>query len=201
MSADPGPDCFAPLQPLIVGIGGGATAGSSTDQALSLALESARLHGARIRFFGSAHLAALPMYMTASNGESHGVGELIGAVREASGLILASPGYHGTLSGMVKNAIDHLQDTAADPRPYLTDLPVGLIAVAGGYQAAVSTLATLRTIVHALRGWPTPLGAAINTTVTPFRNGTTTDRTVNGQIETVGRQVASFARRMAYAAA
>jgi FMN reductase len=42
-------------------------------------------------------------------------------------------------------------------------LPVGLIATAAGWQAAVSTLQALRTITHALRGWPTPMGLAINT--------------------------------------
>ena len=32
-----------------------------------------------------------------------------------------------------------------------------------GWQAAVATLGTLRTVAHALRGWPTPIGVAINT--------------------------------------
>ncbi len=48
---------------------------------------------------------------------------------------------------------------------------VGLIATAYGWQATGSTLATLRSIVHALRGWPTPLGAAINSSGGIFKGG------------------------------
>ena len=54
-------------------------------------------------------------------------------------------------------------DGAAMPRPYLADMPVGLIATAYGWQATGLTIAALRSIVHALRGWPTPFAAAINT--------------------------------------
>lgn len=36
------------------------------------------------------------------------------------------------------------------------------VTTAHGWQAAVSTLAALRQTVHALRGWPTPYGIAMN---------------------------------------
>ena len=39
-----------------------------------------------------------------------------------------------------------------------------LHACASGWQAATTTLVAFRSIVHALRGWPTPLGVCINTT-------------------------------------
>ena len=78
-------------------------------------------------------------------------------------IIVGSPGYHGSLSGMVKNALDYAELLRGDQRAYFDGMPVGLVATAGGWQAAVSTLAALRTVIHALRGWPTPLGVAINT--------------------------------------
>ena len=76
--------------------------------------------------------------------------------------MIASPGYHGSVSGMVKNALDYAEDLRHDERPYLEDRAVGLIAVAHGWQTAVGTLNQLRQVVHALRGWPAPLGVAIN---------------------------------------
>ena len=121
--------------------------------------------------------------------------DLIDAIRQADGLIIASPGYHGSVSGMVKNAIDYVENTAKDPRPYLTDLPVGLIALAGGHQAAVSTLAMLRTIVHSLRGWPTPFGAAICTSGRVFADGACVNPEVHTQICQVGKQVTDAAHR------
>jgi FMN reductase len=78
-------------------------------------------------------------------------------------VIVGSPGYHGTLSGLVKTALDYVELLRGDARVYFDGLPVGLIATAGGWQAAVSTLHALRTITHSLRGWPTPMGLAINT--------------------------------------
>ena len=77
-------------------------------------------------------------------------------------MIVGSPGYHGTLSGLVKTALDYVEQLSKDERAYLDGLPVGLIATAAGWQAAVSTLQALRTIVHSLRGWPTPMGVAVN---------------------------------------
>src|SRR6185369_5130663 len=51
--------------PFIVGIGGAANAGSSTERALILALASAEKAGARTQMFGGEALAKLPHYMTA----------------------------------------------------------------------------------------------------------------------------------------
>jgi FMN reductase len=71
---------------------------------------------------------------------------------------------------------------------------VGLIATAYGWQATGSTIAALRSIVHALRGWPTPFAATINTQITKFDDqGGVTDPAVLDQLCLVGRQVARFA--------
>ncbi len=180
--------------PYIVGIGGTASPGSSTEQALVLALAAAERVGAQIEMFGGASLASLPHYLTDGTTSSEEGRRLVEAVRNANGLIIASPGYHGSISGMVKNAIDYLEETAKDKRIYLDGVPVGLIATAYGWQATGSTLATLRSIVHALRGWPTPLGAAINTSGGIFKNGACSDAGAAAQLDLVGRQVYQFAQ-------
>lgn len=184
--------------PFIVGIGGTTAPGSSTEQALALALKAAEDSGAQTRLFGQATLCALPHYGLDGPTEVQAVAtDFVEAVRAADALILASPGYHGTISGLVKNALDHLEPTARDARPYLDGLPVGLIATAYGWQAAVHTLATLRTICHGLRGWPTPLGAAINCATAPFHEGRSSDENVNAQISMVGLQVCGASLRWA----
>lgn len=145
----------------IVGIGGTTAPESSTEQALGLALAAAEAAGATVTLFAGDMLGRLPHYARGSMAVSPEARALVDAVRGADGLIIASPGYHGSVSGLVKNAIDFIEETARDDRIYLDGLPVGLIVTAHGWQAMGSTLATLRSIVHALRGWPTPLGAAI----------------------------------------
>jgi FMN reductase len=102
------------------------------------------------------------------------------------------------MSGLVKNAIDYLEDLARDERPYLHGRAVGLIATAYGHQAAMTSLLSLRTIVHALRGWPTPFGAAVRTGTGLFgTDGACGDPAIAEQLALVGRQVALGAERLA----
>lgn len=182
--------------PLIVGIGGTTGGASSTEFALRIALAAAERSGARVRLFGGEALASLPHYNPKTPDRTAEEADLVAAVRSASGLIVASPGYHGNVSGVVKNALDLLEDTAQDERSYLSDMPVGLIATAYGWQATGSTIAALRSIAHAFRGWPTPFAAAINSRINRFDPATgTTDVEATEQLEMVGRQVAVAAIR------
>jgi FMN reductase len=187
--------------PLIVGIGGSIGQKSATDISLELALKQAELNGARTLLFGGQELCSLPLYLTKDSNSSTVANDMLNAIRQADGVIIASPGYHGTISGVVKNAIDYIQDTWQDSRPYLNNMPVGLIAVAGGHQAAVSTLATLRTITHALRGWPTPFGVTINSSGGVFSDGSCNDKTVKDHLRLVGAQVTQFAKNSPFAIA
>lgn len=181
-------------KPLVVGIGGTIGSVSSTERALAIALGAAADGGFATRMFGGAALSRLPLYDPRATGRTAEEAAFVDAVRAASAVIIASPGYHGSISGVVKNALDLLEETARDPRPYLADLPVGLIATAYGWQATGSTIAALRSVVHALRGWPTPFAAAINTQLTRFdEEGGATDEAVVEQLRLVGRQVARFA--------
>lgn len=177
---------------LIIGLGGTTREGSSTQQALELALNHARERGARTLMFGSAFLTCLPHYGTAqpcAQAEA-----FLAALRDADGLMIASPGYHGTVSGLLKNAIDYVEETARDARPYLEGMPVGLIATAFGWQATGSTLAAMRSIVHALRGWPTPMGVTIRTSRGLFEAGQCSDPSVAEQIRLMAGQVVDFSR-------
>ena len=136
-------------------------------------------------------MCGLPLYTPNLHDRTADEHDFVAAMREASGVIFASPGYHGSVSGLVKNAIDLIEETAKDQRPYLDDLPVGLIATAYGWHATGSTVAALRSIVHSLRGWPTPYAAAVNSSVSKFdAEGGCTDAGVAGQLALVGRQVA-----------
>jgi FMN reductase len=146
-------------RPLIVGIGGTTRTGSSSERLLRQALAAAADLGAETRAFSGEKLM-FPIYgATAPGGLEL---EFVEALRRCDGVIIASPGYHGSVSGMVKNALDFAEELRGDVRPYLEGRPVGLIAAAAGWQAGCSTLQHLRSIVHALRGWPTPLGVIAN---------------------------------------
>jgi len=176
-------------KPFILGLGGTTSPVSSTEMALAISLEAAEAAGAETELFGSDRMMALPHYRSDPAGINQTGKDLVALVRRADGLILSSPGYHGTVSGLVKNAIDYIEETATDDRVYLDGLPIGLIVTAYGWQAVGSTLAALRSIVHSLRGWPTPLGVGINASGGMFRDGVCADTGVNEQLKLVAQQV------------
>ena len=181
--------------PLVVGLGGTRRHGSSSERALAASLRSAEATGARTIHFSAIDLD-LPMYapdLLDDDGErGH---RFVEAVRECDGLIISSPGYHGGMSGLIKNAIDYIEELRDDERVYLDGRAVGLIVSAYGWQATTTTLMGLRAVVHSLRGWPTPLGVAINSSQPVFDGDTVVDPAVARNLEIVGRQVVEFARR------
>jgi FMN reductase len=118
---------------------------------------------------------------------------LVDALRRADGVVVSTPGYHGGMSGMIKNALDYVEDLRGDERPYLHGRPVGCIACAYGWQATATTLVGVRSVVHALRGWPTPLGVAVNSGEPIWReDGTLADDGIATQLRLLAGQVLEF---------
>lgn len=177
----------------VVGIGGSLRADSQSERALRIALDGAERAGAKTTVITGADLV-LPFYDPAEPDRSPAAYRLVEELRNADGVVLVSPGYHGTISGLVKNALDYIEDLREDSRPYLDGRAVGCVAAATGWQAAVNTLTSLRSIVHALRGWPTPLGAAVNSANVRFAaDGDCSDEQVAATLRTIGLQVVEFA--------
>ena len=185
-------------KPLIVGIGGTTRPGSSSECALQCALRAVEAGGGETRLLGGEFLSHLPIFNPAHADQTDEQKQLADTVRQADGVIVASPGYHGSISGVIKNALDTLEVLRTDERPYLTDRAVGCIITADGWQAAGTTLTTLRSIIHALRGWPTPFGAALNSTSPLFdATGACNEAKDAWQLTTVGEQVLDFAKMKA----
>ncbi len=180
--------------PTILGIGGTLRPDSTSERALRIALDVAARRGAHTEIITARELN-LPMYDPDCATLAVGAERLIESVRRADGLIVSTPAYHGGASGLLKNALDYLQVLAAAPDPYLHNKAVGCIVAASGWQGGSTTLTSLRSTIHALRGWPTPLGIAINSTTKPFgADGRIVDAKLGSQLEALGAQVVAFAR-------
>ena len=75
-------------------------------------------------------------------------------VKAADGLVLATPEYHGSVSGVLKNALDLMSFE------HLSGKVTGLISVLGG-QSNSNALNDLRIIVRWVHGWVIPEQIAI----------------------------------------
>jgi FMN reductase len=182
--------------PYIVAVGGTLRLNSSTERAMRHVLSAAQRAGARTKLISGPSLQ-LPLYQPDNPERSDAARELVAELALADGIILGSPGYHGSISGLVKNALDYAEDLRTDARPYFSGRAIGCIATAGGWLGAVNTLGALRDIAHALRGWPTPLGAAIISPEQTFaEDGACQVPRVAQMLDTIAAEVIGFALRL-----
>jgi FMN reductase len=183
--------------PIVVCLSGSLHPESTSERlAIWCASELTQL-GAQVSLFVGADLD-VPHYRPWPAERTEPVRRMLQAIKEADGVLLVSPAYHGTVSGVLKNTLDYLNDLGCVSRPFLDGRPVGCVAVATGDQAAASTLATLRIIAHALRGWPTPLGVTAWGRAAEFDNGAPVDERLVGQLRIMIGQVVTMSMVNAY---
>ena len=180
--------------PFIVAVGGTTRPGSSTEKALRRVLAFAEAKAARVQLF-SGDAIDLPMFRPEVAERDSRTSDIIEAIRTADGIVLGSPGYHGGVSGLVKNVLDYIEDLRGDTRCYLDGRAVGCVGTGAGWQGAGASLNALRTIVHALRGWNTPMGIVVNTIQPCFdAEGKGLER-LEDQFELMADQILGFALR------
>jgi len=176
--------------PRIVGLGGTSRAGSSSELALRACLGTIAGLGAQVDCFVGEDLD-LPLY--GGGALAPKARRLVDAIAACDGVVISTPSYHGAISGAIKNALDYIEELRGDARPYLDGRAVGSIVCAYGAQAIGTTLVGMRSIVHALRGWPTPMAAGINSSGKVFEDGRCVDPSARDQLDLVARQVWEFA--------
>lgn len=138
----------------IVGITGSLRNSSYTFQALETAVRRVEALGAEVEILDLREMN-LPF---CDGGDEYpdypDVEKLRNIVKAADGLILATPEYHGSVSGVIKNALDLMSFE------HLSDKVTGLISVLGG-QSNSNALNDLRIIIRWVHGWVIPEQVAI----------------------------------------
>lgn len=167
---------------------------SRTAAAAELALAGAAGTGATVALLTVRELD-LPMFDDREDTASYParVWAFIEAIRQADGLILASPVYHGTPSGALKNALDFVHLAG---RNALAGKVAGLLSVAGG-GTAINAINTLDYAARALRLWTVPTTVAIpGAAYGP--DGSLRDEVIAERLRALGRQVARHAALLAH---
>ncbi|TAM09359.1 MAG: NADPH-dependent oxidoreductase [Nevskiaceae bacterium] len=184
-------------QPLIFGIGGSLSRRSISECALRFTMDAAEKCGAQTEIMVGRDLD-LPNYDAHDPARLAAAHVLLRNFRDCDGVIVSASAYHGAISGMLKNALDYVAEISDPGRTFLEGRAVGCVVCAGGEQAGGTCLSGLRTIVHALRGWPTPLGVTVNARDGSFdADGQCVDDTTRTHLELLAEQVVVFARRYA----
>jgi NAD(P)H-dependent FMN reductase len=135
----------------VLGVAGSTRQSSYSTRALKIALEYAKNHGAEVRML-ELNRIVLPLY-DPSAPASKEVERAAEAIAWANAFILASPDYHGSISGALKNFLDHFYEEFAGKL-------FGYIVAS--HEKGLTVMDQMRTAVRQCYGWSMPYGVSIN---------------------------------------
>ncbi len=173
----------------VVGVSGSLREQSYTRMAVAIALQGASELGAETRLLDLREYGlAFSEDEFESKHPSPGVARMRQDFQAAHGIILGSPEYHGSFSGILKYALDLMGfDEFAGKM-------VVLVAVSGGKMGAANALTGLRTVGRALHAWVVPEQVSLSEGWRLFEaDGRIKDVRLENALKEVGRQVARFA--------
>ena len=172
----------------ITGVCGSLSADGATRKALEIALKGAAEYNAEtvlleLRDFNLVFYGSVPQDEYPPD-----VLQLRQALRDSQGIILATPEYHGSLTGALKNMLDLMSIEDFETKI------IGLVGVAGGDIGAINSLNTMKTICRNLHCWVLPQEVSIANSAQTFDDdGTVKDPAIEERLLNVGRQVVKFA--------
>jgi len=135
----------------VLGVAGSIRQGSYSTRSLKIALEYAKKQGAEVRLL-DLNTVVLPLY-DPSAPASKEVEHTTEAIAWADAVILASPDYHGSMSGALKNFLDYFyEEFAGKVFGYLV----------ASHEKGLTVMEQMRTAVRQCYGWSMPYGVSIN---------------------------------------
>lgn len=171
----------------IIGIAGSQRDESYTRLTVALALQGAKEYGAEVELIDLRDFALPFCEGKTSETEEADVLRLRAKVAGAQGVILGTPEYHGSFSGVLKNALDLMGFDEFEGKL------VGLVGVSGGGMGAIPAVQGLQVVARALHAWTVPQQATIPQARRQFENGKLKNPDLEARVKEVGKQVARFA--------
>ncbi|WP_410767196.1 NADPH-dependent FMN reductase [Haloferax sp. DFSO60] len=168
----------------VIAIAGSLRDHSYTRLALQVALDGAEEVGATTELIDLREFDLPPL--DADFDEQGDSQKLVELVDEADAVILGTPVYHGSYSGVLKNALDYCGFDE------FSEKTVGVLAVAGG-SFPVTALEHLRTVCRSLNAWVLPHQAAIPRVYEMFDDGELTDEDIRNRVKRLGRDAVMYA--------
>ena len=135
----------------VLGVAGSTRQSSYSTRALKIALEHAKKYGAEVRLLELSS-TVLPLYDPSASASKE-VEHAAEAIAWADAFILASPDYHGSMSGALKNFLDHFYEEFAGK-------VFGYIVAS--HEKGLTVMDQMRTAVRQCYGWSMPYGVSIN---------------------------------------
>jgi NAD(P)H-dependent FMN reductase len=172
----------------VIAICGSLRPNSNTRKALEIALKGAAEAGAETQMVD---LREYELIFCDGKEDESGyppdVARLRDDVKSAQGIIIGTPEYHSSFSGVLKNAIDMMSFKEFEGKM------IGLLGTSGGAMGALNALNGLRTIGRSLHAWVNPEQVSIAAAWKAFNDdGMLKDADIEKRLLELGRQVTRF---------
>ena len=165
----------------LLGVSGSMREGSHGLRALNVVLKAAAERGADVSLL-DLRLANLPMYNPDSpptDAQGH-VRRATEAVGWADAFVLASPDYHGSMSGALKNFLDyHWEEFTGKLFGY----------VCASHEKGLTVMEQMRTAVRQCYGWSMPYGVSVHGEQDLEPGGAVTNPRVEKRLRMMARDV------------
>ncbi|PSP98816.1 NADPH-dependent FMN reductase [Halobacteriales archaeon QS_4_70_19] len=170
--------------PHVVALCGGLRDASRTRVAIEQALDGARAAGGTAELVDLRDLDLPPLDPDAPTPPA--AAALADTVTDADAVLPGTPNYHGSYTGALKDALDHLG------RDEFDEQTVGLVEVAAGSHPGPA-LAHLRAVCRTLDAWTVPLEVAVPDSHSLIRDDGVTDTDLAERLDRLGEQLVRYA--------
>jgi FMN reductase len=165
----------------ILGIASSMRDKSYGTKILKTILDNAKQNGANTRIIDLNEIM-LPMY--SPNGkDSKELKKVKEDVLWANAFVLATPDYHGSMSGAMKNFLDYFwSEFAGKTFGY----------VCASHEKGLTAMDQMRTVVRQCYGWSLPYGVSVNSDEDFDKNGNITNSKLQMRLEMMARDLTTY---------
>ena len=170
----------------ILGVASSMRESSYSTRVLKVVLKKAEEGDAEIKLLDLRELQ-LPMYHPEQN-SSPELDKVTEYVKWADAFVLASPDYHGSMSGVMKNFLDFFwSDFAGKTFGY----------ICASHEKGLTVMDQMRTAVRQCYGWSMPYGISVNSDQDFDKQGNITNENILSRIETIARDLVVYGNLIA----
>ena len=136
----------------VLGVGSSMRRDSFSTETLKIILNKVNKNGADTRLL-NLYSNPLPMYTAEYNEKLGGIKQAVELVNWADAIVLATPDYHGSMAGSLKNFLDYFwAEFAGKTFGYLCS----------SHEKGLTVMDQMRTAIRQCYGWSLPYGISIN---------------------------------------
>ena len=136
----------------VLGVGSSMRQNSFSTETLKIILNNVNKNGGDTRLL-NLYSNPLPMYTAEYNEKLSGIKHAVELVNWADALVLATPDYHGSMAGSLKNFLDYFwAEFAGKTFGYLCS----------SHEKGLTVMDQMRTAIRQCYGWSLPYGISIN---------------------------------------